>query len=107
MSNPLPPTGNHAASPAIEGGASFEKAIERLQGLLKQMESGDLSLEDSLKAFEEGVTLVRGCQESLRAAELRVEQLFRQRADGSPEFQTVGPMGNQGAGGNGPQGPRG
>ena len=89
--------------------SSFEDSLERLQGVLKGLESGQLSLEDSLKFFEDGVRLIRSCQESLRSAEMRVEQLLRQRVDGSPEFQTVTPPGSSGAGstGYGPQGPRG
>lgn len=55
----------------------FDEALARLQQLVKSLEAGDMSLEDSLKAFEEGVQLARACQTHLTAAEQRVEQLVR------------------------------
>ena len=69
---------------------SFEAALERLQISVKKLESGELSLEDSLKLFEEGVRLTRMCQEQLQAAEQRVEQLMKsQSATGQPQFQPM------------------
>lgn len=55
--------------------ADFEAAMTELEQLVQAMESGDLSLEQSLGKFERGVALVRQCQDSLKAAELRIEQL--------------------------------
>ena len=54
---------------------SFEQALDALETLVGHLERGDLSLEDSLLTFEEGVKLVRLCSERLRAAELRIRQL--------------------------------
>ena len=59
------------APDAIEN-ADFETALEELETLVEDLEGGELSLEDSLKAFERGVALTRHCQEALRAAEQRV-----------------------------------
>jgi exodeoxyribonuclease VII small subunit len=53
----------------------FEGALEELEGLVEQMESGELTLEQSLKAFERGVKLTRDCQSALQAAELRIKAL--------------------------------
>lgn len=53
----------------------FEAALEELEALVEQMEAGELTLEDSLKAFERGVKLTRDCQKALRDAELRVQVL--------------------------------
>ena len=53
----------------------FEATLKELEDLVKQMESGDLGLEDSLKAFERGVKLTRQCQAALKNAELRVRAL--------------------------------
>jgi exodeoxyribonuclease VII small subunit len=64
----------------------FEKAIDDLQALVRKLEGGDLSLEDSLKAFEDGVKLIRACQETLSSAEKRV-QLLTQAGDTEP-FQS-------------------
>ncbi|AOV17511.1 exodeoxyribonuclease VII small subunit [Acidihalobacter aeolianus] len=58
----------------------FEKTLAELEALVERMEQGELSLEDSLKEFERGIALTRGCQQALADAELRVRQLS---ADGS------------------------
>lgn len=54
---------------------AFEAALEELEALVEKMEAGELSLEDSLAAFERGVKLTRHCQSSLKAAELKVKVL--------------------------------
>jgi len=53
----------------------FEAAFAELEELVRKMEAGSLTLEQSLAAFERGVELSRDCQEALRAAELRIEEL--------------------------------
>lgn len=55
---------------------SFEEALADLNETVKLMESGDLSLEDSLISFEKGIALVRECQQSLDKAEQKVEKLI-------------------------------
>ena len=59
----------------------FEKQLETLEGLVESLESGDLSLEDSLKSFERGITVARDCQQALKQAEQKVEVLMRQGDD--------------------------
>lgn len=54
----------------------FEDSLARLEELVESMESGELSLEDSLKAFEEGVKLTRDCQKALDQAEQSVQVLL-------------------------------
>ena len=54
---------------------NFESALKDLEALVEQLESGELPLEESLKAFERGITLTRQCQTALRAAELKVKEL--------------------------------
>lgn len=56
----------------------FEKALEELEGLVERMEKGELSLEDSLQAFERGIALTRHCEKALRSAEQKVEILTRE-----------------------------
>ena len=58
-----------------EDDVNFEAAMLELEKLVSQMEHGDLSLDDSLKAFERGVLLTRHCQKSLAEAELKVKML--------------------------------
>ena len=55
----------------------FEKAMQELEKLVEQMESGDLSLEDSLQHFENGIRLTRNCQEALKEAEQKVSILMQ------------------------------
>lgn len=54
----------------------FEKKLSRLEDIVAKMESGDLSLEDSLKFFEEGVKLSRECNTQLTEAEQKVKMLL-------------------------------
>ncbi len=56
----------------------FEQALNQLENLVEAMESGDLSLEDSLKAFEQGIKLSRECQTALSTAEQRVQLLMEE-----------------------------
>ncbi len=64
------------ASEAVpEAGLAFEVALDELEALVHKMESGELSLEDSLAAFERGVKLTRHCQAALKSAELKVKVL--------------------------------
>lgn len=56
---------------------SFEKDLERLEQVVKDLEEGDLTLDDSLKRFEEGVRLARACEKALADAEKRIEILSR------------------------------
>ncbi len=55
--------------------AKFEQSLESLEQLVEQMETGELSLEASLSAYERGVGLYRQCQQALEQAELRVRLL--------------------------------
>lgn len=64
---------------------SFEDALDQLETLVEQMEHGELSLEDSLGAFERGVALTRRCEAALKAAEQKVEILSKKTADAEPE----------------------
>ncbi|GGC82121.1 exodeoxyribonuclease VII small subunit [Marinobacter halophilus] len=64
--------------------ADFEKSLDELEKLVRDLEQGELSLEHSLAAFERGVKLTRDCQSVLKSAEQRVEQLV-QNSDGSLE----------------------
>lgn len=78
---------NDAAKP------TFETALEQLQMIVKQLESGELTLENALKSFEDGVRLTRTCQEHLSVAEQRIEILTQSTgADGKPEMAPFAPQ---------------
>src|ERR1700756_5136778 len=56
---------------------NFEKAMSRLEAIVEQMESGKLPLEDLIVRYEEGMKLVRVCQERLTSAEKKIEIIAR------------------------------
>ncbi|HIC47862.1 MAG TPA: exodeoxyribonuclease VII small subunit [Methylophaga aminisulfidivorans] len=56
----------------------YEAAVKELEALVERLEQGDISLEESLKLYERGVLLTRDCQESLQAAEQKVQMLLQQ-----------------------------
>jgi exodeoxyribonuclease VII small subunit len=71
--------------------ADFESSLTELEALVDKMEEGDLSLEESLGAFEEGVQLTRQCQHILEQAEQKVRILIAEngKSDSLP-FEDVG-----------------
>ena len=66
-----------------EAPPSFEDSIARLSNIVEQLERGDLPLGDSIKLFEEGVSLVRRSQSELDTAEKRIEELLSVDAQGN------------------------
>ncbi|MFP5229965.1 MAG: exodeoxyribonuclease VII small subunit [Acidobacteriota bacterium] len=62
--------------------ASFEESLNKLEEIVAKLERGDLTLEDSVKLFEEGTRLSAECRKQLEEAEGKVEMLVKQR-DGS------------------------
>lgn len=56
----------------------FEDALKKLEEILRKMEAGDLTLEESLRSFEEGIRLSRLCAEKLDEAERRVDILLKE-----------------------------
>jgi exodeoxyribonuclease VII small subunit len=63
---------------------TVETALGELETLIARMESGELSLEDSLQAFEQGIRLTRECQEALAQAEQKVQILLSENGDTAP-----------------------
>ena len=70
------PSKAKATMPKADVGFNFERSIEQLETLVAAMEDGELSLEDSLEAFEKGIKLTRECQSALRQAEQKVQVLM-------------------------------
>ena len=64
----------------------FEQALKKLEGIVENLENGDLGLEDALKQYEEGVRLADLCSKRLTEAEKRVEVLMKTNAG---KFKTV------------------
>jgi exodeoxyribonuclease VII small subunit len=77
-----------AKKPSAE--LNFEAAMDRLEAIVDQMESGKLMLEDLIVRYEEGMKLVKVCQERLTSAEQRIQIISRDHA-GKPvlkDFET-------------------
>jgi exodeoxyribonuclease VII small subunit len=66
----------------------FEECLQRLEAIVKEMERGDLPLEQSLKLFEEGIALSGSCRQELEAAEGKVEVLLKH--DGKLQAEPFG-----------------
>jgi exodeoxyribonuclease VII small subunit len=66
----------------------FEESLQRLEVIVREMERGELPLEQSLKLFEEGVALAGACRKELEDAEGKVEILLKQ--DGSLRAEAFG-----------------
>jgi len=72
-----------------ESKLSFESALAKLEANVESMESGDVPLADLLAKFEEGNKLLKHCESRLKEAELKIEQLKKERdAVSFPKFET-------------------
>ena len=72
----------------------FESALAELESVVEQLESGDLSLEDSLAAFEKGVGLVKYCNQKLSEVEKKVELLIKDK-DGRLQLKLLDSLADQ------------
>ena len=61
--------------------AQFEESLTELEQLVDRMEQGNLPLEESLKLFERGVALTRGCQKALKDAEQKIHVLLEENGE--------------------------
>jgi exodeoxyribonuclease VII small subunit len=75
----------------------FEEAMKRLEEIVQHLETGDLSLSDSIKMFEEGMKLARFCSKELESAEKKVTLLVQESGGGIKEmpFEMDGEPGEQ------------
>ncbi|HET9250793.1 MAG TPA: exodeoxyribonuclease VII small subunit [Candidatus Eisenbacteria bacterium] len=90
-----------AADPNATGEApSFETMMDRLQDLVGRLEQGNLTLEDSIRSFEEGMDLVRRCTEVLNQAEERIRKLTRDARGTAQETPLQGVEDEAGTGGD-------
>ena len=71
----------------------FEQSLQTLEQLVESMESGDMTLEKSLEAFEQGIKLTKECQQALKEAEQKVEVLLSQNGE-----ETLAPFKEEDAG---------
>ncbi len=60
---------------------SFEEALLELEGIVEKLEKGQLSLDESLMLFEKGIKVVRECNDKLKSAQQRVEQLIEENGE--------------------------
>lgn len=67
--------------PSKKKPVDFEQSLNALEALVNRMEQGDMTLEESLQAFENGIALTRECQARLAAAELQVNKLIEDQGN--------------------------
>ena len=67
----------------------FEKSLAELENIVQQLEKGELSLDDSLKQFENGILLARNCQEVLRNAEQKIKTLTQDTVNPNKNIDTT------------------
>lgn len=60
---------------------TFEQAVERLEEIVKALEAGRAGLDETLRLYEEGIALVRECNEKLDGAEQKIKMLTAQKAE--------------------------
>ncbi len=70
-----------------EKNKDFESSLKKLEEIVTELETGDLPLEKSIKAFEDGIKLTRHCQKLLTEAELKIEKLV-DSDDGSFDLES-------------------
>ena len=69
---------NAGLDPAEFEQLSFEQAVERLEEIVRQVEQGEIGLEQSIQEYERGMLLIKRCKDVLAHAEQRVEELSRE-----------------------------
>jgi len=79
-----------------KGEKKFEQALEELEKVVERLESGDLSLEDSLASFEEGVRLVKYCNQKLNEVERKIELLVKDK-EGKLQLKPFGSRNDEGS----------
>ncbi len=84
MAKPTDASAEPSATEPRATAESFEASTERLGEIVRQLESGDLPLEQALRLFEEGVKVARAAQARLDQAERKVEELLGVDAQGEP-----------------------
>lgn len=84
---PTPVPDPNKPSPASDAprGPGFDDAMSQIESIIESIESGELGLEESIAAYERAATLMKGCRDHLRAAELRVEEITAMLQDNAPD----------------------
>lgn len=73
----------------VDENKSFEEQIEKLENIVKELEKGDLNLDDSVAKFEEGIKISKECNEILETAEKKITILVNQNGEIKEEkFET-------------------
>lgn len=67
----------------------FEQALERLEKIVTAIEQGKIGMEDAMRQYEEGMSLIKFCRGILTEAELRIQQLHAEGKDGASAGEAV------------------
>jgi len=90
------PTTSQTSGKAGEKNFDFEESLGEVEGIVSQLESGELGLTASLQKYEQGIRELKQCQSLLDAAEQKISQLSGFDADGNP-VTTTQPASSKGA----------
>ncbi len=71
----------------MKNNTSFEKALERLEEIVRKLESGDISLDESIEIYQEGITLSKYCSQKLNEAEGKVMTIMNKNGNNMEEFK--------------------
>src|SRR4051812_15655555 len=82
----FPGDSSSCAVDATDAKLTFEAALGKLEAIVESMESGEVPLDELLARFEEGTKLLKVCESRLKDAELKIEQLKKQK-DGTITFE--------------------
>ena len=72
-----PPKKNTEAEPGADSGAGFDVDLERLEGIVADLEEGGLGLEPSIERYQQGIELLKRCHATLEGYRKQVEELTR------------------------------
>ncbi|MFB6346950.1 MAG: exodeoxyribonuclease VII small subunit [bacterium] len=72
---------------SLEESHDFQSALDRIRSIAKDLEEGDLALEDAMERYEEGLELIQFCENRLQDAELLIEEVD----DSNPESPEISP----------------
>ena len=69
--------------------ATFEEALEELEQIVERLEGGQLSLDEAIRSFEQGIALVKLCGRRLQQAEKKIDRLSQQTLEMFPSGETL------------------
>lgn len=80
----------------MEKNVTFEEALEELEQIVERLEGGQLSLDEAIRSFEQGISLVKLCGRRLQQAEKKIDRLSQQAEEIFPSSENAENQGDEG-----------